>query len=79
MTFTHVLVPTDCSAPAEQALRYARAEAAVHHATRTRSYAWRTSVELIASSWAGMVVLASYMCSTAASPHRWSGWRRVQC
>jgi len=33
MTFTHVLVPTDFSAPAEQALRYALAEAAVHHAT----------------------------------------------
>jgi universal stress protein A len=32
MTFTHVLVPTDFSAPAEQALRYALAEAAVHHA-----------------------------------------------
>src|SRR5262245_41113503 len=35
MTFTHVLVPTDFSAPAEQALRYARAEAAVHHAKVT--------------------------------------------
>lgn len=35
MTFTHVLVPTDFSAPAEQALRYALAEAAVHHAKVT--------------------------------------------
>jgi len=35
MTFTHVLVPTDFSASAEQALRYALAEAAVHHAKVT--------------------------------------------
>ena len=35
MNFTHVLVPTDFSAPAEQALRYALAEAAVHHAKVT--------------------------------------------
>ena len=35
MTFTHVLVPADFSAPAEQALRYALAEAAVHHAKVT--------------------------------------------
>jgi nucleotide-binding universal stress UspA family protein len=35
MTFTHVLVPTDFSAPAEQALRYALAEAAVHDAKVT--------------------------------------------
>src|SRR5215510_2645934 len=35
MTFTHVLVPTDFSAPAEQALRYAHVEAAVHHAKVT--------------------------------------------
>jgi hypothetical protein len=35
MTFTHVLVPTDFSAPDEQALRYARAEAVVHHAKVT--------------------------------------------
>ena len=35
MTFTHVLVPTDFSAPAKQALRYALAAAAVYHATVT--------------------------------------------
>ena len=35
MTFTHVLVPTDFSAPAEQTLRDALAEAAVHHAKVT--------------------------------------------
>ena len=32
MAFTHILVPTDFSAPAKQALRYALEEAALHHA-----------------------------------------------
>jgi len=35
MAFTHVLVPTDCSAPAQHALRYALEEAALHHAKVT--------------------------------------------
>ena len=35
MAFTHVLVPTDFSAPAQQALRYALEEATVHHAKVT--------------------------------------------
>ena len=32
MAFTHVLVPTDFSEPAQHALRYALEEAALHHA-----------------------------------------------
>jgi universal stress protein A len=35
MAFTHVLVPTDFSASATHALRYAFEEAALHHATVT--------------------------------------------
>jgi len=35
MTFTHVLVPTDFSEPATQALRYALEEATLHHAKVT--------------------------------------------
>jgi nucleotide-binding universal stress UspA family protein len=35
MAFTHILVPTDFSAPAEQALRYALEEATLHHAQVT--------------------------------------------
>ena len=35
MAFTHVLVPTDFSEPANQALRHAREEAALHHAKVT--------------------------------------------
>ena len=35
MAFTHVLVPTDFSDPAQQALHYALEEAALHHATVT--------------------------------------------
>ena len=35
MAFTHVLVPTDFSEPARQALRYALEEAALHHAKVT--------------------------------------------
>jgi len=35
MAFTHVLVPTDFSEPANHALRYAIEEAALHHATVT--------------------------------------------
>src|ERR1051326_678493 len=35
ITFTHVLIPIDFSVPATQALRYALAEAALHHAKVT--------------------------------------------
>ena len=35
MAFTHILVPTDFSAPAAQALRYALEEATLHHAQVT--------------------------------------------
>ena len=35
MAFTHVLIPTDFSEPARQALRYALEEAALHHARVT--------------------------------------------
>ena len=35
MAFTHVLVPTDFSEPANQALRYAAEEATLHHAKVT--------------------------------------------
>ena len=35
MAFTHILVPTDFSAPAKQALRYALEEATLHHAQVT--------------------------------------------
>lgn len=35
MAFTHILVPTDFSAPAKQALCYALEEAALHHAQVT--------------------------------------------
>ena len=35
MAFTHILVPTDFSEPARQALRYALEEAALHHAKVT--------------------------------------------
>ena len=36
MAFTHVLIPTDFSEPAHQALRYALEEATLHHAKVTR-------------------------------------------
>ncbi len=35
MAFTHVLVPTDFSEPAQHAIRYAVEEATLHHATIT--------------------------------------------
>jgi universal stress protein A len=35
MAFTHILLPTDFSAPANRALRYALAEATCHHAKVT--------------------------------------------
>ena len=35
MAFTHVLIPTDFSVPAQQAVRYALEEATLHHATVT--------------------------------------------
>src|SRR5262245_19465029 len=35
MAFTHVLIPTDFSAPAQQAVRYALEEATLHHAKVT--------------------------------------------
>jgi nucleotide-binding universal stress UspA family protein len=35
MAFTHVLIPTDFSEPAQQAVRYALEEATVHHASVT--------------------------------------------
>jgi nucleotide-binding universal stress UspA family protein len=36
MAFTHLLIPTDCSEPANRALHYAFEEATCHHATVTQ-------------------------------------------
>ena len=47
MAFTHVLIPTDFSVPAQQAVRYALEEATLHHAkSRFSTYCQHTQAPM---------------------------------
>ena len=79
MAFTHILVPTDFSAPAKQALRYALEEATLHHAQVTLLHVLppHTGTEVYSHRW-GAADGGRFRsrpggppwCSTPATAHR---------